>query len=63
MHHSQEEIVAKLNEYSDFQYRVCLTPELSSQILAKGENVEVLAPEELREDIKKRLEICLTRYK
>lgn len=28
-----------------------------------GENVEVLEPMELREEIKKRLEECLTRYK
>jgi predicted DNA-binding transcriptional regulator YafY len=28
-----------------------------------GENVEVLEPVELREEIKRRLEECLTKYK
>lgn len=63
LHSSQEEVVTKLDEYSEFQYRLCLTPELSSQLLAMGENVEVLLPEELREEIKKRLLTCLTHYK
>jgi predicted DNA-binding transcriptional regulator YafY len=40
-----------------------LTPELSTHILAMGENVEVLEPVELREEIKRRLEECLTKYK
>lgn len=62
LHRSQEEMLTKLDKYSEFQYRLCLTPELSTQLLAMGENVEVLQPEELRGDIKKRLEDCLVRY-
>lgn len=49
LHFSQKEICTKRNEYSDFQYWVCLTPELMSQLLAMGEKVEVLEPQELRE--------------
>jgi hypothetical protein len=62
LHKSQEEVLTKLNEYSEFQYRLCLTPELSKEILAMGEFGEVLQPAELREEIKKRIETCLTRY-
>ena len=62
LHKSQRETVSKYGEFCVFEYKLCLTPELSSQILAMGENVEVLEPIELREDIKRRLTECLTRY-
>jgi predicted DNA-binding transcriptional regulator YafY len=45
-----------------FEYKLCLSPELSSQILAMGENVEVLEPQELREEVKRRLEESFLRY-
>ena len=51
LHRTQEEVLTKHEQFSDFQYRVCLTPELSSQLLATGEKVEVLEPMELREEI------------
>ena len=54
LHHSQEEELATNNEYSDFRYYLCLTPELTTQILAMGENVEVLEPQELRERVRER---------
>lgn len=54
LHHSQEEEMASSNEYSVFCYFLCLTPELTSQILAMGENVEVLEPQELRDRVKER---------
>ena len=54
MHHSQEEEMATSNEYSVFRYFLCITPELISQILAMGENVEVLEPQELRARVKER---------
>ena len=60
---SQEEVLTKHEQFSEFQYRLCLNPELSTQLLAMGENVEVLEPMELREEIKRRLEDCLTKYK
>lgn len=63
LHKSQRETASKYGEFCVFEYKLCLTPELSSQILAMGENVEVLEPIELREEIKRRLVECLTRYK
>jgi predicted DNA-binding transcriptional regulator YafY len=46
-----------------FEYKLCLTPELSSQILAMGENIEVLEPQELKEEIMSRLNDCLNKYR
>ena len=63
LHKSQRETASKYGEFCVFEYKLCLTPELSSQILAMGENVEVLEPIELREEIKRRLNDCLNRYK
>ncbi len=62
LHKSQCEASSKYGEFSVFEYKLCLTPELSSQILAMGENVEVLDPIELREEVKRRLEENLTHY-
>jgi hypothetical protein len=62
LHKSQRETASKYGEFCVFEYKLCLTPELSSQILAMGENVEVLEPIELREEIKRILTECLTRY-
>ena len=63
LHKSQRETLSKYGEFCVFEYKLCLTPELSSQILAMGENVEVLEPTELRDEIKRRLNDCLNRYK
>ena len=63
LHKSQCEVSSKYGEFSVFEYKLCLTPELSSQILAMGENVEVLEPIELREEIMSRLNDCLNRYR
>ncbi|WP_300763721.1 WYL domain-containing protein [uncultured Bacteroides sp.] len=63
LHVSQNEIACKHQQYSDFQYKLCLTPELSTKLLAMGENVEVLEPVELREEIKNRLASAMERYK
>lgn len=62
LHHTQKEVECKHRQYSDFQYRLCLTPELTSQLLAMGEKIEVLEPVELREEIKNRLLNTLNRY-
>lgn len=62
LHHSQEEIECKDQQYADFQYCLCLTPELTSQLLAMGEKIEVLEPKELRKEIKNRLLNSLQRY-
>ena len=63
LHSSQKESASKYGEFCDFEYRLCLTPELSTHILSMGENVEVLEPVELREEIKRKLTECLTKYK
>lgn len=63
LHSSQKEIKISDGEYSDFQYRLCLTPELTTKILSMGEKVEVLEPHGLQVEIKRRLEECLTRYR
>ena len=62
LHKSQRETASKYGEFCVFEYKLCLTPELSSQILAMGENVEVLEPIELREEVKRRLEESILRY-
>lgn len=62
LHHTQEEIECKHQQYSDFQYHLYLTPELTSQLLAMGEKIKVLEPVELREEIKSRLLNSLSHY-
>jgi len=62
LHRSQEEVLTKHEQYSEFQYRVCLTPELTTQLLSMGDSVEVLEPQELREEMKRKIENCLSRY-
>ena len=63
LHKSQCEASSRYGEFSVFEYKLCLTPELSTQILAMGENVEVLEPIALREEIMSRLNDCLNRYR
>jgi predicted DNA-binding transcriptional regulator YafY len=63
LHKSQCEVFSKYGEFSVFEYKLCLTPELSSQILAMGENIEVLEPQELKEEIMSRLNDCLNKYR
>ncbi|MBR3678212.1 MAG: WYL domain-containing protein [Alistipes sp.] len=53
LHPSQREIATNGEEYSDFEYLLNLTPELTGKILSKGDWVEVLEPKELREEVKK----------
>lgn len=53
LHSSQREIASNGDEYSDFEYYLNLTPELTGKLLSKGDWVEVLEPKELREDLKK----------
>ena len=62
LHRSQKEGASRYGEFCEFEYKLCLTPELSTHILAMGENVEVLEPIELREEIKRKLTECLTKY-
>ena len=60
---TQEEVLTKHEHYSEFQYKVCLTQELTTELLAMGENIEVLEPQELREEMKKKLETSFNLYK
>ena len=63
LHFSQKEIVGKEGESSDFEYNLCLTPELTSQLLAMGEKVEVREPQVLKDNLLKRLRETLKRYR
>ena len=63
LHKSQSEVRSKHGEFAEFTYRLRETPELVSQLLAMGDRVEVLEPQTLRDEIKIRLEKCLTKYK
>lgn len=62
LHKSQSEGRSKHGEYAEFTYRLRITPELVSQLLAIGDNVEVLEPEELREEIKEKLKSTISNY-
>ncbi|MBR5466272.1 MAG: WYL domain-containing protein [Bacteroidaceae bacterium] len=62
LHKSQEEVLTKHHQYSEFQYRLCLTPELTTQILSMGNNAEVLEPQELREKIHEEIQNMFNRY-
>lgn len=62
LHKSQEEVLTKYGEYAEFKYRLCITPELVSSLLAMGEKVEVLEPESLREEMKNEINKILNRY-
>ena len=63
LHKSQAEVRSKHGEFAEFTYRLCITPELISQLLVMGENVEVLEPKELREEMKKRINNMFNFYK
>ena len=63
LHKSQSEGKSKYGEFAEFTYRLCITPELISQLLAMGDKVEVLEPQELREEIKKRISKMFNYYK
>ena len=62
LHKSQSEGRSKRGEFAEFTYRLCVTPELISQLLAMGDKVEVLEPESLRETIKERLQLAIKYY-
>ena len=63
LHKSQAEVCSKYGEYAEFTYRISKTPELISQLLAMGDKVEVLEPEELRQDVSRYLQSALDNYK
>jgi len=63
LHNSQREGRSKHGEFAEFTYRLCVTPELISQLLAMGEKVEVLEPEGLKEEMMKRINKMFNFYK
>lgn len=62
LHKSQSEGRSKYGEFAEFTYRVSITPELISQLLAMGDRVEVLEPVELREEMKERIKNMYNLY-
>ena len=62
LHKSQSEGRSKYREFAEFTYRLCITPELVSQLLAMGDKVEVLEPEELRGKMKERINDMFNLY-
>lgn len=63
LHKSQSEVRSKYGEFAEFTYRLCITPDFVSQLLAMGEKVEVLEPQELRDEMKKRISNMFNFYK
>ncbi|MBO5135253.1 MAG: WYL domain-containing protein [Bacteroidaceae bacterium] len=63
LHKSQSEGKSKHGKFAEFTYKLCITPELISQLLAMGYKVEVLEPEDLREEIKNRINQMFNHYK
>ncbi len=62
LHKSQSEGKSKHGEFAEFTYRLCITPDLVTQLLAMGDKVEVLEPQELREEMKVKIKNSLERY-
>lgn len=62
LHNSQREGRSKHGEFAEFTYRLCVTPDLISQLLAMGESIEILGPKSLREEIVKKLHSTLQNY-
>lgn len=62
LHKSQSECKSKHGEFAEFTYRLCITPEMVSQLLAMGDKVEVLEPETLREEMKERINNMFNLY-
>ncbi|MBR5654123.1 MAG: WYL domain-containing protein [Prevotella sp.] len=63
LHKSQSEGRSKYREFAEFSYRLCVTPELVSQLLAMGDKVEVLKPKVLREEMKEKINKMFNFYK
>lgn len=61
LHPSQQEMVHE--GYSVFHYNLLLTPDLVSELMSIGPDIEVLAPEELRVLLASRLADTLSQYK
>lgn len=61
LHHSQREITTT-PEYSDFQFRLVPNTEFTQEILSRGTEVEVLAPESYRQKIAQTIAVLNQKY-
>ena len=62
IHKSQQIGWSVYGEFTEYTYRLSITPELVSQLLSMSENVEVLEPAHLRDEIIAKLQGALDRY-
>lgn len=62
LHNSQREGRSKHGEFAEFTYHLCVTPDLISQLMAMGENIEILEPKSLREEVVKKIRSTLQNY-
>ena len=62
LHRTQSLKKYSRGEFAEFTYRLCVTPDLISQLLAMGDRVEVLEPEGLREKMKEEARKLFGRY-
>ena len=62
LHGSQSEGRSKHGEFAEFTYRLCITPDLVTQLLAMGDKVEVLEPKGLIDNIKNVLQLTIKNY-
>ena len=62
LHHSQEEL-SHTDDYTDFQYRLCITDDLVRELVAKGNTIQVLQPEELKQQVLNSALGIINRYK
>lgn len=60
LHHSQREEIH--DSFSDFHYRLRLTPDLVQELLSLGSEVKVMAPPELRVMVTNALRLALEQY-
>lgn len=60
--HSSQKEVEKTGEYTDFRYRVCVTPDLIAALRELGDAVEVLEPASLRDEMRAAAKAMLDRY-
>ena len=63
LHKSQSEGRSRHREFAEFTYRLSITPELVSQLLAMGDKIEVLEPQSLREEMIERISNMFNIYK
>ena len=50
-HHSQNEI-SSTDDYSDFEYHLCPTPDFATKIVSTGNRVKVLSPQWLADEVR-----------